>query len=343
MGAVGPLPWLLRKCKAPDTSQPEIQDPGLPLSTDMKLSGCMKVTTAAKGVALTLLAVALGAGLQAQNTREQSDNYNRLQKQEQQLQRIGDSMVDGQRQATRVKSLKQYIPALIEALKIPGSFDYPFDSVRYMFTFTPPDKRFRLYNWHVDFTDNTFRYYGVIQMRNPDSLELYPLYDRVEDALLNAQDTVLGREGWYGAQYFKLIQQTINDKKYYTLLGWDGFNNTSNRKLIDVLSFDKGGKPRFGAPIFRKDDQTMKRVIWKYNNNATMQVEYDAEERVIAFDHLVPPDQDKSGREHTYVPDGTYDYYKFKPEEAVWEFKKQYFPEDFSPAQDSENTNQDDS
>lgn len=264
-----------------------------------------------------------------------------LQRQEQRLEQIGDSMIDGQRQATRVKSLKQYIPKLIKALKIPGSFRYPFDSVRYMYTFTPPDKRFRIYNWNIKFADNSFRFYGVIQMNNPDTLELYPLYDRVEDALLNARDTTLGREGWYGAQYFKLIQQTINEKKYYTLLGWDGFNNTSNRKLIDVLHFNEVGKPRFGAPIFRKNGKRYKRVIWKYNNQATMQVDYDANEQVIAFDHLVPPDQQNEGHEHTYVPDGTYNYYKFKPEEGLWQFRKQYFPEDFSPAEDAKNANPD--
>ena len=259
---------------------------------------------------------------------------------EQKLHAIGDSMVDGKRQVTRVRSLKKYIPTLIEALKVPGSFDYPFDSLRYMFTFTPPDKRFRLYNWHINFADNTYRFYGVIQMNNPDSLQLYPLYDRVEDALLNARDTILGREGWYGAQYFKMIQQVIDDKKYYTLLGWDGFNNTMNRKLIDVLHFSETGEPRFGAPLFKKEGKVQTRVIWKYNNKATMEVEYDAQEQVIAFDHLVPPGKRRRGLENTYVPDGTYDFYKFKPSEGLWVFKKQYFPEDFSPAEDSENANQ---
>jgi hypothetical protein len=259
---------------------------------------------------------------------------------EQKLHTIGDSMVDGKRQATRVRSLKKYIPTLIEALKVPGSFDYPFDSLRYMFTFTPPDKRFRLYNWHINFADNTYRFYGVIQMNNPDSLQLYPLYDRVEDALLNARDTILGREGWYGAQYFKMIQQVIDGKKYYTLLGWDGFNNTMNRKLIDVLHFSETGEPRFGAPLFKKAGKVQTRVIWKYNNKATMEVEYDAQEQVIAFDHLVPPGKRRRGLENTYVPDGTYDFYKFKPSEGLWVFKKQYFPEDFSPAEDSENANQ---
>lgn len=297
-------------------------------------------------IIVRLLIVSLLMGFVSSQTHGQRPHkphhFDSLKQVEKELHAIGDSMVDGKRQARRVSSLKKFIPQLIKALKIPGSFDYPFDSLRYMFTFTPPDERFRLYNWHINFADNTFRFYGVIQMNNPDSLQLYPLYDRVEDALLNARDTVLDREGWYGAQYFKMVQQVIDKKKYYILLGWDGFNNKMNRKLIDVLHFSGSGKPLFGAPIFQKDGKVQKRVIWKYNNKATMQVEYDAKEQVIAFDHLVPPGRKREGMEHTYVPDGTYDFYKFNPGKGKWVFKKQYFPEEFSPAEDSKNANQND-
>lgn len=290
------------------------------------------------------LMLLLGASLNLSAQQASQNRYrDSLKMYESKLKQIGDSMVDGKHQATRVRSLKRFIRTFQKAVKTPGSFDYPFDTLSYLFTFTPPDEKFRLYNWHIEFADQTFRYYGVIQMNNSNQTEVYPLYDRVEDALLNAQDTVLGPEGWYGAQYFKMIQQKIKGKKYYTLLGWDGFNNRSNRKLIDVLYFNSNNEPQFGAPIFRKEGNTLKRVIWKYNNKATMEVEYDPEEKVIAFDHLVPPNRKMEGHQHTYIPDGTYDYYKYQPERSFWQFKKQYFPEDFSPAEDSENANDDDS
>ena len=268
-----------------------------------------------------------------------SANLDSLRVYEEKLEQIGDSMVDGKSQARRIHSLKKYIPMLVKTLRIPGSFDYNFDSLRYMFTFTPPDREFRIYNWHINFIDKTFRYYGVIQMNNEDSLELYPLYDRVEEGLLHAEDTVLGRQGWYGAQYFKLIQKTINGKKHYVLMGWDGFNRTCNRKLIDVLTFNEEGEPRFGAPIFRIGEKLKKRVIFIYNNRATMQIDYDPERDVIAFDHLVPPNRRSEGKEHTYIPDGTYEYFVYDPKKEIWKHQEKYFREDWSPAEDSRNTN----
>ena len=266
-----------------------------------------------------------------------STHLDSLKVYEQKLQQIGDSMVDADRQAMRVHSLKQYIPTLVETLKIPGSFEYPFDSLRYMFTFTPPDRSFRLYNWHINFIDQTYRFYGVIQMNNKDSLELYPLFDRVEEGLINAEDTVLSREGWYGAQYYKLIQKTIDDKKYYFLLGWDGFNRTCNRKLIDVLHFNEEGKPQFGAPFFKHEGTTKKRIVFIFNNKATMELEYDPGNDVIAFDHLVPPNKRSEGHEHTYIPDGTYEYFVFDKKQNIWQHKDQYFDRAFTPAEDSEN------
>jgi len=225
----------------------------------------------------------------------------------------------------------------VNALQVPGSFDYPFDSVRYMFKFTPPDKSFRLYNWHINFIDNTFRFYGVLQMNNPDSLEIYPLYDRVEDALLHSEDTVLTQEGWYGAQYFRLIQKTIDRQKHYILLGWDGFKRMANRKVIDVLTFNEKGEPRFGAPIFKVGKALKKRIIFVYSDDATMQVEYNPRKDVIAYDNLVPPNKRSRGIEHTYIPDGTYSYFVFEPEKGHWIQKAEYFNEGLSPAQDSED------
>jgi len=263
-----------------------------------------------------------------------STHWDSLKMYEQQLQQIGDSMIDGSTQAVRVQSLKKYIPELVDALSVPGSFDYPFDSLRYMFTFTPPDNQFRLYNWHIEFVNNTFRFYGVIQVNNKDSLQLYPLYDRVEDALLNAEDTVLTRNGWYGAQYFKLIQKSIDDKKHYILLGWDGFNQMANRKLIDVLTFNDNGEPRFGAPIFKDGDRMKKRVLFVYNDDATMQLEYNSHKDIIAYDNLVPPNERSKGIQHTYIPDGTYSYFVFMPDKGYWEQKNSYFEGGTTPAEE---------
>jgi len=47
------------------------------------------------------------------------------------LKDLGDSVVDGVTQTRRILALKKFIPTLVKALKFPGSFYYPFDSLTF--------------------------------------------------------------------------------------------------------------------------------------------------------------------------------------------------------------------
>ncbi|MCG7860136.1 hypothetical protein MD537_24355, partial [Flavihumibacter sediminis] len=87
---------------------------------------------------------------------------------------------------------------------------------------------------------------GAIQLRTNDgSLRLYPLFD-ASMFTSNPLDSVRSRNNWIGAIYYKVIQKTWNGRNYYTLLGFDGFTVGSNRKWMEVLTFDEStGEPRF--------------------------------------------------------------------------------------------------
>jgi hypothetical protein len=116
------------------------------------------------------------------------------------------------------------------------------------------------------------------------------------------------------------------------LLGWDGNNLLSTKKLIDVLTFKSNGKPQFGAPIFKKfpDKDKAVRIIFEYSAKAIMALRYEPQylhvivqskdkknktekvrvEPMIVFDNLVPmdtrlsPDQpDLKNQYQFYVPE----------------------------------------
>ena len=59
----------------------------------------------------------------------------------------------------------------------------------------------------------------------------------------------LNNSQWIGALYYSLTPFKRGKKDYYLLLGWDGNDERSNRKIMDVLSISKS--LTFGAPIFR--------------------------------------------------------------------------------------------
>lgn len=247
-----------------------------------------------------------------------------LKKYELALKAVSDSMIDGQRQYTRIRATLKFIPLMVKALKIKGSIDYPFDTLKFMKKLSPPDKSFRLYNWTLKYDDGSFRYYGAIQMNTPDGrLKLFPLRDYREKIDTDMEKIVVGADEWVGALYYDLIPEKIKGKDYYTLLAWDGNVYLSKKKVIDVLSFDKDGKPVFGAPIFDVKGVIKNRIVFQFSGNANMLLQYIPEHNMITFDKLVPPNPSSEGFLYTYVPDGTYDYFIWKKNK--WLFQEELF------------------
>ncbi len=206
-----------------------------------------------------------------------------------------------------------FIKTLVSALKTPNSFNFNFDSLKAISILTPPDRKFKIFSWHVMNNDGSYRYYGTIQIKNPEGkLELLPLLDYTA-GIKNPANTVTTNDKWYGAQYYQIIPVTANVAvPYYVLLGWKGNNTKTNKKVLEILHFENG-KAYFGMPVF---DGFVKanasRVIFEYTRQASMVLNYLASEATIVFDHLAPPDPKLEGRYDLYGPDFSYDGFKLK-------------------------------
>jgi hypothetical protein len=240
-----------------------------------------------------------------------------------QLKSIGDSMLDGHRPKVRTESYRAFVPLLKKALRVPGSFYYPFDSLKFMKKLVPEDQSFRLLNWLIKFDDGTYHYVGAIQMNTADSLRLIPLSDQSAKLDSNVENTVLEPKEWFGALYYTIIQSKLKGKKYYLLLGWNGADIISDKKVIEVLSFDNKGKPKFGAPIFEQSGKMKHRIVFTFTGSATMLLNYLPEYRAISFDHLAATKPELEGKPWTYVPDGSYDY--FQEKKGKWIFREDLF------------------
>ena len=204
------------------------------------------------------------------------------------------------------------VKVLIDALKLPNSFNLSFDSLKTISVLTSSDRRFRVFTWHVMNQDGSYRYYGTIQMNNPSGkLQMFPLIDHSHEHK-NPQDTITTNTSWYGAQYYKIIPVTYGVRiPYYVLLGWKGNNVKSTKKVIEVLSF-KDGKAVFGMPVFDGDKERVgkNRIIFEYNRKVSALLNYIPKEGTIVFDHLAPPDPKMKDRLDLYGPDLSYDGYK---------------------------------
>ncbi|GIV32727.1 MAG: hypothetical protein KatS3mg031_0262 [Chitinophagales bacterium] len=245
----------------------------------------------------------------------ESQGLEQLHAYEQKLSKLGYAIVNDSTQEQRAQACFQFIPTLVEALKVPGSFYYPFDSLKTISILMPPDRSFRIFSWQLRWGNGLFRHFGAIQMR-ADSLVLFPLYD-MSDSLQANPDTVVGAQYWYGALYYNIYPFRHKRKNYYVLFGYDQNDLWSSKKLLDVLTFDENGQPVFGAPVFEVKDSSGKkklinRFLIEYRKDAAVSLNYSADDKMIVFDHLVAPEERLADLKFTFIPDGTYEGFRLK-------------------------------
>lgn len=204
---------------------------------------------------------------------------------------------------------RTFIPLLVETLKTPHSFDYPFSELESISIQYPPDSSFRIFTWQLYVDADDYRYFGSIQF-NQENLKLIPLVDRsfqVEDL----EQDVLFPESWYGSVYYNIREAKGPQGTYYLLFGFDAYEFFRKRKVVDVLSFDQEGKPYFGMPVFRKEGspQTKNRLLLEYYAEASVRLNYDEMLELLMYDHLIEM-QGPANAGPVMVPDGSYEAYQ---------------------------------
>ncbi len=167
---------------------------------------------------------------------------------------------------------------LKKAIELPGSFNYPFDSLNKLSKMTSGDKKFRIYNWNIPFTDGSNLFFCFIQILVKDkknTFRIIELKDR-SDSIPDPEHCSLTSGSWYGALYYKIIPENPETGMIYTLLGWEAKNPSEMQKIIEILTFDDHDFPHFGKKIFNKyKDGENKRVIFKYSPLTTMVLRYE--------------------------------------------------------------------
>lgn len=247
------------------------------------------------------------------------------------LAKIAFNILNGANDSLREVNNLQFIESLTQILEVKGSFDWPFDSLVTIAIISPPDGRFRIFNWNLPKKDGTFLYFGILQTHDT----LFHLLDHSENIEFPAT-SILSHNNWYGCHYYKIIQNKYESRTYYTLLGWDGNNNFSTKKVIDILTIDDPGTLTFGAPIFTNySEELQTRIIFEYSSRVTMSLKYeeqsykkiirkkksskfiDVSTEMIVFDRLAPMDMSLVGQYKYYAPfEGIFDGFIF--EDGYW-------------------------
>ena len=232
---------------------------------------------------------------------------------ESRVQTLTNKILTENSDSLRNEANKLLIEDMEEILLMKGSFDYPFDNIENMSILLSPDDKFKIYNWVVPLEDGSFKYFAYLQMYKKRKKRLY--FYKLSDISSNVNDEqykVFKNGEWFGALYSEIIHTKFESNDFYTLIGWDGNNNSSTKRIVEILYFEENVEPVFGAPIIKMNDGTRYRMTLEYSNNVSTTMVYNVKNEYIVYDHLEPMEGAEKGLFEFYIPSLSYDGLTFK-------------------------------
>ncbi|MCO6501372.1 MAG: hypothetical protein J5I47_13485 [Vicingus serpentipes] len=216
------------------------------------------------------------------------------------LNQYGKKIISSNNDSEKQALNEQYKSLLFQVISNKAAFEYNFDSLTTISILK--QNQLKIYNWALPKTDGTFEYYAyVTTLMNNQTYKITELIDKSGEITL-PENKILTANTWYGALYYQLIHDKKLGENYYTLLGWDGNNNLTNKKIIDVIQLDARGNLKLGASIFKMEQKTKKRIIFEYAENAVMSLKYHPKIEKIVYDYLIPTGSNLQGVYEYYGP-----------------------------------------
>ena len=170
------------------------------------------------------------------------------------------------------------------------------------------DQLLTIYTWYYILSDGIFQYAGIINYKG--NLEVL----KYNDGIISDSKKYKANN-WCGGIYYDIATHSEKNKKYYTLLAWDGNNGVMSKKIIDILIFDANDNPIFGLPLFVDGRKTTNRVIIEYSTKSSLLLEFDDAKNTIITNSLLIDDV-LDDADYLNTIGNEFNEYRF--EEAMW-------------------------
>ena len=196
-------------------------------------------------------------------------------------------------------------------------FDHELDSIPFLGQLSSWDGVIRMLCWNLALENGDFQYHCIMRHRPTKETVAITIFQDNGSDWERMERKAVRPNDWYGALYYNLLANRYRGKTYYTILGWDGKDNITNRKVVDVITL-QGRSVILGASIFKDDkERPTNRLIYEYANDVSMALNYDEKEKMVIMDHLAPEDYRFEGQYQFYGPDFSYDALEFKKGEWI--------------------------
>lgn len=258
------------------------------------------------------------------------------------LQRVATAPTDNERYLASEEAVHVLAAALEEEESERWQWQLPTTAS----VLTSPDRKLRVFTWAVVRDDGEYECFGAVQFYDDREEEYrYELLNDKSEEIMNREESMLKPDNWLGSVYQELIQTTFSGRTFYTLLGWNGVDNLTDRKVIEPVTI-RGGQLLFGGPLFRRE-RNQRRIVLEYTNDAMVNLRYEEQfveevtrervkvkgtnryrteesrkthkEKMILFDEVEPQVPGMEGLFQYYVPSGVELAYAFI--DGKWELR----------------------
>ena len=209
---------------------------------------------------------------------------------------------------------------LKKILRKKGSFTYSFNKLENLGKVASPNRQLRIFSWNCILKNGHYRYFALLLKKTGRKVELFELHQN--QSVKESMESKLSANQWLGALYYQIIPFTQNGNNLYLLLGWDGNNNRTSKKLIETLGFSKTGEPEFGFPVINWRGKYLSRVIFEYSKQVQMKLKFHERVNRVVFDHLSPSEPRYVNQFEYYGPDFSYDALKL--EKGIWNLIEEF-------------------
>lgn len=225
------------------------------------------------------------------------------------LKTLFESIYQKKTDSEKLSANKEFRRSLETFLKENDAMEVDLSDLK-MFSKKEPKSMFRIFNWNVPLEDKN-HYECLFAVRKKDGTNAMITCKSSKRDLMKSSNRAMSSKDWPGALYYEIIPLSKKDVAQFALLGWEGNNEMSNRKVIEIISVNEKNI-RFGANYFNEFERPIKRFVMEYRDDVVVGMTYDPKFKRVVFDHLSPPRPDLKGQFQFYGPDMTFDAFVLK-------------------------------
>ena len=162
------------------------------------------------------------------------------------------------------------------------SFSADFQQVKYIGKISSKDNLVNIYTWNILLKNSVF-FNCFIQQKNGKNF-----YFSQKNCYKPTENQTIYTHNWYGALYYQIVPFKQKDKTFYMLAGLGQYQPATKIKVLEVLDL-QNDTPLFGHPVFLNDGKiTRSRIVFEFDANSAMYLEYNEKNKRFEFDHLSP-------------------------------------------------------